>query len=64
MEAKKKYEDFLDKTSGLLDVYKNEGNEKMNNQIAEIDKHFYARLNTTLANLDACIQAMYNGKIK
>lgn len=36
----------------------------MNNQIAEIDKHFYARLNTTLANLDACIQAMYNGKIK
>ena len=42
----------------------NEGNEKMNNQIAEIDKHFYARLNTTLANLDACIQAMYNGKIK
>ena len=34
-EAKKKYEDFLDKTSGLLDVYKNEGNEKM---IAAVEK--------------------------
>lgn len=35
MEAKKKYKDYLDKTSGLLDVYKNEGNEKM---IAAVEK--------------------------
>lgn len=41
----------------------NQGSEQLNNQVAVIDKQFYARLNTTLANLDACIQAMYNGKI-
>ena len=42
----------------------NKGSEQLNNQVAVIDKQFYARLNTTLANLDACIQAMYNGKIR
>ena len=41
----------------------NQGSEQLNDQVAVIDKQFYARLNTTLANLDACIQAMYNGKI-
>ena len=57
------WKDTKHKLNEGIDIL-NEGNEKMNNQIAEIDKHFYARLNTTLANLDACIQAMYNGKIK
>ncbi len=57
------WKDTKHKLNEGIDII-NEGNEKMNNQIAEIDKHFYARLNTTLANLDACIQAMYNGKIK
>ena len=57
------WKDTKNKFNEGIDIL-NEGNEKMNNQIAEIDKHFYARLNTTLANLDACIQAMYNGKIK
>ena len=42
----------------------NKGSEQLNSQVAVIDKQFYARLNTTLANLDACIQAMYNGKIR
>lgn len=41
-----------------------QGTEELNKQVVSIDKQFYSRLNTTLANLDACIQAMYNGKIK
>ena len=56
---KEQLEEYVTKITNKDKVF-----EKMNNQIAEIDKHFYARLNTTLANLDACIQAMYNGKIK
>ncbi len=42
----------------------NQGTKQLNDNVVVIDKHFYSRLNTTLANLDACIQAMYNDKIR
>ena len=42
----------------------NEHTKKLKDTVAVIDKQFYSRLNTTLANLDACIQAMYNDKIR
>lgn len=38
------------------------GSTTLNSQIANIDQQFYARLSTTLAELDACIQAMIKGK--
>lgn len=38
------------------------GAESLNSQLTELDKQFYARLSTTLSELDACIQAMVNGK--
>lgn len=34
------------------------GSEELNRQITGLDQQFYARLNTTLANLDACIQSL------
>lgn len=34
------------------------GSESLNNQLARLDQQFYARLSTTLAQLDACIQAI------
>lgn len=34
----------------------------LNQQIGEIDAHFYERLQTTLENLDACITAMANDR--
>lgn len=42
----------------------NQGTKQLNDNVVVIDKQFYSRLNTTLANLDACIQAMYNDKIR
>lgn len=42
----------------------NQGTKELNNEVKGIDKHFYTRLSTTLANLDACIQAMYNAAKK
>ena len=42
----------------------NQGTKQLNDNVVIIDKQFYSRLNTTLANLDACIQAMYNDKIR
>ena len=56
------WESTKEKLQEGIDVL-NQGSKQLNNQVAVIDKQFYARLNTTLANLDACIQAMYNGKI-
>lgn len=38
------------------------GTDSLNKQITGLDKQFYQRLSTTLAQLDACIQAMINGK--
>lgn len=37
------------------------GSKALNDQLKKLDEQFYARLNTTLAGLDACIQAMING---
>ncbi|WP_303026198.1 hypothetical protein [uncultured Parabacteroides sp.] len=35
-----------------------QGSKTLNTQLTALDKQFYARLSTTLAELDACIQAM------
>lgn len=37
-----------------------QGSQSLNSQLAELDRQFYARLSTTLGELDACIQAMIN----
>ena len=39
-----------------------EGSKSLNSQLTELDRQFYARLSTTLGELDACIQAMVNGR--
>lgn len=38
-----------------------QGSQTLNKQLTELDKQFYARLSTTLAELDTCIQAMIKG---
>ena len=38
-----------------------QGSKSLNAQLTELDRQFYARLSTTLAELDACIQAMIKG---
>lgn len=40
-----------------------EAGQKLNNNVSELDKHFYSRLSVTLSNLDACIQAMYDAQL-
>ena len=37
-----------------------QGSKSLNSQLTDLDKQFYARLSTTLGELDACIQAMVN----
>lgn len=39
-----------------------QGAESLNSQLTDLDSQFYARLSTTLGELDACIQAMVNGR--
>lgn len=39
-----------------------QGSETLQRSLADLDCKFYARLNTTLAELDTCIQAMIKGK--
>ena len=39
-----------------------QGSVTLQQSLAELDRQFYARLNTTLAELDTCIQAMIKGK--
>lgn len=39
-----------------------QGAKSLNQQLTELDKQFYARLSTTLAELDSCIQAMIKSK--
>ena len=34
----------------------------LNNEIGELDEHFYQRLNATLSELDTCMQAMIQGR--
>lgn len=38
------------------------GSQTLNMQLTNLDRQFYARLGTTLAELDSCIQAMVKGK--
>lgn len=38
------------------------GSQTLNTQLTNLDRQFYARLGTTLAELDSCIQAMVKGK--
>lgn len=38
------------------------GTDTLNNQLTEIDRRFYARLSTTLAELDACITSLVQQK--
>lgn len=38
------------------------GSQTLNTQLSNLDRQFYARLGTTLAELDSCIQAMVKGK--
>ena len=39
-----------------------QGSETLQRSLVDLDSQFYARLNTTLAELDTCIQAMIKGK--
>ena len=39
-----------------------QGSVTLQQSLADLDRQFYARLNTTLAELDTCIQAMIKGK--
>ena len=39
-----------------------QGSKSLNSQLTDLDKQFYARLSTTLGELDACIQAMINNR--
>ena len=39
-----------------------QGSATLQQSLADLDRQFYARLNTTLAELDTCIQAMIKGK--
>lgn len=51
---------WQDTKSGMNDavgIIKN-GSEQLNRQVTGLDQQFYARLSTTLAQLDACIQAL------
>lgn len=41
--------------------YITQGSQTLNKQLTELDRQFYARLSTTLAELDTCIQAMIKG---
>ena len=41
--------------------YISQGSKTLNQQLTELDRQFYARLSTTLAELDTCIQAMIKG---
>lgn len=38
------------------------GSQALNAKLTDLDRSFYARLGTTLSELDACIQAMVKGK--
>lgn len=48
----------LEEGVGIL----NKGSQTLSSSLTDIDRQFYARLNTTLAELDTCIQAMIKGR--
>lgn len=48
----------LEEGVGIL----NKGSQTLRSSLTDIDRQFYARLNTTLAELDTCIQAMIKGR--
>ncbi|MDE6342812.1 MAG: hypothetical protein K2K93_10880 [Muribaculaceae bacterium] len=48
----------LEEGVGIL----SQGSQTLRSSLTDIDRQFYARLNTTLAELDTCIQAMIKGK--
>ena len=53
--------DFWKETRSKMEesvgILKN-GSQEIENQLTNLDKRFYQRLNATLAQLDACIQSM------
>lgn len=57
-------EEFWQETKRKLEEgvgYISQGSKTLNSQLTELDRQFYARLSTTLAELDTCIQAMIKG---
>lgn len=48
----------LEEGVGIL----NKGSQTLRSSLTDIDRQFYARLNTTLAELDTCIQAIIKGR--
>ena len=52
--TKKGLNDAIGTIKGSIDA--------LNNEIGELDEHFYQRLNATLAELDTCMQAMIQGR--
>ena len=44
----------IEKTGSISDASKN-----LNKSVTGLNEEFYERLNSTLVNLDSCIQAMY-----
>lgn len=51
------WKETKDGMNDAVGIVKN-GSEQLNRQITGLDQQFYARLSTTLANLDACIQSL------
>ena len=52
--TKKGLNDAIGSIRGSIDA--------LNNEIGELDEHFYQRLNATLSELDTCMQAMIQGR--
>ncbi|MDO4801979.1 MAG: hypothetical protein Q4A15_07410 [Prevotellaceae bacterium] len=50
----KETKDGMNEAVGIIQ----NGSQTLNNQLTNLDQQFYARLSTTLAQLDACIQAI------
>ena len=51
------WKETKDGMNDAVGIVKN-GSEQLNRQITGLDQQFYARLSTTLSNLDACIQSL------
>ena len=53
------WKDVREGMNTAVGIVKN-GTTELNRQLTGLDQQFYARLSTTLANLDACIQSLVN----
>ena len=53
------WKETKDGMNEAVGIVKN-GTTQLNRQLTGLDQQFYARLSTTLANLDACIQSLIN----